>query len=215
MRPLLVTASLLSSWLWYLQDESDNAKESFLTVLRREQTPDNPAMKSGRAFETRVRFLTESNYQFTERDVADVAETADDVDDDYNECVKEVADIVSGGAWQASSSIIVNIGGVEFCLYGRRDVLKGAWVYDLKFTKTFEIGKYLDSPQTEMYIRLTPEVLGMKYLACDGKTVYEDSYLREDVGLIDTTVQNFWNWLGQNPEMKEIYCEKWQSKGDR
>lgn len=215
MRPLLVTASLLSSWLWYLQDESDNAKESFLTVLRREQTPDNPAMKSGRAFETRVRFLTESNYQFAERDVADVAETADDVDNNYNECVKEVADIVMGGAWQASSSIIVNIGGVEFCLYGRRDVLKGAWVYDLKFTKTFEIGKYLDSPQTEMYIRLTPEVLGMKYLACDGKTVYEDSYLREDVGLIDTTVQNFWNWLGQNHEMKEIYCEKWQSKGDR
>ena len=215
MKPLLITASLLSSWIWYLQDESDDALKNWLTVLNREQTPDNPAMKSGRAFETRVRFLTESNYQFTERDVIDVNETQEDVDDEYLECVKEIAAIVQGGAWQASSSMIVNIEGIDFCLYGRRDVLKGAWVYDLKFTHTFEIGKYLDSPQTEMYIRLTPEVLGMKYLACDGKTVYEDSYLREDVGLIDNTVRDFWNWLGQNTEMKSIYCEKWQSKGDR
>ena len=215
MKPLLITASLLSSWLWYLQDESDDALKNWLTVLNREQTPDNPAMKSGRAFENRVRLEADKWYSTSDKDALDMLQTTDDIDDGYNECVKEVASIVQGGAWQASSSMIVNIDGVEFCLYGRRDVLKGAWVYDLKFTHTFEIGKYLDSPQTEMYIRLTPEVLGMKYLACDGKTVYEDSYLRDDVGLIDNTVRDFWNWIGQNHEMKSIYCEKWQSKGDR
>lgn len=215
MKPLLITASLLSSWLWYLQDESDDALKNWLTVLNRESYPDNPAMKSGRAFENRVRWVADDSYNPSEKENRDVVDTNDEADDEYNECVKEVASIVQGGVWQASSSMVVNISGIDFCLYGRRDVLKGAWVYDLKFTHTFEIGKYLDSPQTEMYIRLTPEVLGMKYLACDGKTVYEDSYLREDVGLIDTTVQNFWNWLGQNPEMKSIYCEKWQSKGDR
>jgi len=210
MKPLLITASLLSSWLWYLNADEPNLDE-FKTVLRREKTPDNPAMQAGRAFEVRVRMASDG-YIPNERDQTDLDETARDVYGTYTDCVNEVAGIVAGGVWQYSASKNVIISGTPFVLYGRIDVLKGAWVYDTKFTRTFDVGKYFTSPQTKMYIALVPETIGMKYLACDGNNWYEDSYRREDIQPIENDVRDFWNWLQDKTELLNLYVENWQSK---
>lgn len=210
MKPLLITASLLSSWLWYLNADEPNLEE-FKMVLRRERTPDNPAMQAGRAFETRVRMASEE-YNLSERDIIDLMETERDIDENYTRCVNEIADIVSGGVWQFSASKNITIAGTDFVLYGRLDVLKGAWVYDTKFTRTFDIGKYFNAPQTKMYIALVPETVGMKYLACDGNYWSEDSYRREDIQPIENDVRDFWNWLQERPELLNLYVSNWESK---
>jgi len=210
MKPLLITASLLSSWLWYLNADEPNLDE-FKTVLRRERTPDNPAMQAGRAFEVRVRMVSDG-YNPGVNDLKDIDATINDVDENYTRCVGEIADIVRGGVWQYSASKSITINGTAFVLYGRLDVLKGAWVYDTKFTHTFEIGKYLTSPQTKMYLALVPETVGMKYLACDGNYWSEDCYRREDVQPIENDVRDFWNWLQEREELLNLYLANWESK---
>ena len=213
MKPLLITASLLSSWLWYLNADEPNLEE-FKTVLRRERTPDNPAMQAGRAFEVRVRRASDG-YEPNERDKEDLYATCpkgEQLSDEYVQCVNEIAEIVSGGVWQFSASKNITIAGTDFILYGRLDVLKGAWVYDTKFTRTFDIGKYFNAPQTKMYIALVPETVGMKYLACDGNCWSEDSYRREDIQPIENDVRDFWNWLQERHELLNLYVSNWESK---
>lgn len=210
MKPLLITASLLSSWLWYLDADEPNLDE-FKTVLRRERTPDNPAMQAGRAFEVRVRMASDG-YTPDEQDQKDLDETNGDVYGTYTDCVNEIAEIVKGGVWQYSASKNIVLAGTPFVLYGRLDVLKGAWVYDTKFTRTFTIGKYFSAPQTKMYLALVPETVGMKYLACDGNNWYEDCYRREDIKPIENDIRDFWSWLQDKDELLNLYVQNWQSK---
>ena len=107
MRTLLVTASLLNAWEWFLQDESENAVEVFAKVLRREPTPDNEAMRDGRAFETRVRLACnkDDDSWITEKEARDLSETNDLTKDyDYMNCVLELAESLRGAEWNASWS---------------------------------------------------------------------------------------------------------------
>jgi len=97
-------------------------------------------------------------------------------------------------------------------LYGRMDAFGGAWIDDIKFGKSFEVGKYRDSPQTKMYLDLEPGPMGMRYLYSDGSAVYIDEYRRESVESIIPTVREFWGWLGNFPEYLATYRDKWESK---
>jgi hypothetical protein len=210
---LLITASLLNSWQWYLNSPEPNLDE-FKTALRRERGADNKAMQDGRAFETRVR-LACGDYEPNEREIADLEATCPDgneLTDEYVSTVDEIAGIVSGGAWQVAVSKDVEVSGQDFLLYGRLDVLKGPWVFDIKFSHAFEIGKYRDSPQTKMYLSLVQEVIGMRYLVSTGKTVAEDYYLRENVEPIENDVRDFWNWLEGRKELLDLYVANWKAK---
>jgi hypothetical protein len=212
---LLITASLLSSWEYYLnsQDEAeDQALTDFLSSLRREPIKDNAAMQGGRAFETRVRMVAEPWYKPTENEEADLRDTRDDgTDERYTACVAEVADMVRGGCWQVKASKPVEIAGQEFMLYGRLDVLRGPWIHDIKFSHTFEAGKYRDAPQTKMYLALIDGPEGIRYDVSDGNNVYVDEYRRRDVEPIENTVADFWSWINAQDEYLSIYLDKWRS----
>jgi len=198
---LLITASLLNSWEWYLNswDEGeDAARLDFEATLRREPIPDNEAMAAGRAFEDAVTALC--------------SEGIEPSDDSYGDCVREVAEYVRGKIFQYKASRPVLIDGVDFLLYGRMDAFGGAWIDDIKFGKSFEVGKYRDSPQTKMYLDLEPGPMGMRYLYSDGSAVYIDEYRRESVESIIPTVREFWGWLGNFPEYLATYRDKWESK---
>jgi hypothetical protein len=197
---LLVTASLLGSWHWYLDSWEDGevkAKADFLNTLEREPIPDNEAMAEGRRFEDAVHSACIGSYQ--------------DEDEDYNRCVHEIADYVKGGQWQVKAMKDITIGSQDFLAYGRLDILKGPWISDIKYSHTFEAGKYRDSPQTKMYLSVVDGPIGMRYLISDGHHVFVDEYRRDDIDPIENEITEFWSWLDMFPEFREIYLNKWQS----
>lgn len=214
MKPLLVTASLLSDWLWFIKDERENAEEKFISRLRREQSEDNEDMQAGRAFEARVRLQNEPEGKWlTERDVEDLKATEKKVNEEYFQTVLEVSNITHGGLWQVALSEIWDNGIQAFCLYGRLDVLS-LGVTDVKFSKTFEVGKYRDAPQTRMYLTLAKQAPHMTYAVSDGRNVMTDFYLRKDIEPIYSMVNDFWNWLNTYPKFLSLYIENWKSKGE-
>lgn len=215
MKPLLITPSLLDSWDWYMQNDSDTARDEFIGVMKRERSPDNDAMMHGRAFETRVRMACDINNLswMTETDKDDLARTSFKNDDDeYIACVNELANRLRNGVWQIALSKTENIGGVDFVKYGRVDVIDYG-IIDVKYSQTFESGKYLGKAQTKMYLDLAPQAPWMQYTVCDGKVIYYgDKFLREDVAPINYDILNFWDWLQRDNELFALYMNNWQSK---
>lgn len=215
MKPLLITPSLLDSWDWYIQNESDNARDEFIGVMKRERLPDNDAMMQGRAFESRVRIACDPmNLEWlTDNDKYDLEQTRNKrSDEEYTDCVNELASFLKGGVWQIALSKTETINGVEFVKYGRGDVIKYG-IVDVKFSQTFESGKYLGKAQTKMYLDLAPQAPWMQYTVCDGKVIYYgDKFLREDVAPINQDIGNFWNWLQNDKDLLNLYTENWQSK---
>lgn len=215
MKPLLVTPSLLDSWDWYMQNESDNAREEFIGVMKRERSPDNDAMMHGRAFETRVRMACDpfNTEWITDNDKEDIFNTKHKVEDEeYMSCVSELASFLKGGVWQVALSKPETINGIDFVKYGRVDVINYG-IIDIKYSQTFESGKYLNKAQTKMYLDLAPQAPWMQYTVCDGKVIYYgDKFLREDVAPINQDIGNFWNWLQNDKELLNLYVDNWQSK---
>jgi hypothetical protein len=214
MKALLITASLLSSWQWFLQDEKETAEAEFIATLKRESFRDSQEMQAGRAFEARVRLQNEPDGEWlTERDREDLKATEKRVDEDYINTVLEVSDMTQGGLWQPSLSEIWDNGTQVFCLYGRLDVLK-LGIIDVKFSKTFEVGKYRDCPQLRMYLTLAKNAPDMTFAVSDGRNVMTDYYLRKDVEPIYSLVNQFWSWLNTYPKYLSLYVENWKSKGE-
>jgi len=213
--PFLITQSLLSSWQWYLSADEDNEEKAYfdlIKTLRREKLEDNESMLFGRVFESVVRLICDGDAWINEKDKADVLLKKKEFDDErLQKCVYEVAEECKGGVWQVKQSKIKNILGQDFLLYGRLDVLKGPWIIDIKFSHTFEIGKYRDSPQTKMYMHLVPDVIGMKYLISDGNQTYEDVYLRSSVESIDNDIKDFWSWISTQHALFYLYVKNWES----
>lgn len=198
----LMTASLLSSWDWYLRsgDEGEaDALSDFVRTLKREPIPDNENMAAGRAFEDAV--CAEST-----------GAPWNNEDEAYSECVREVAEFVRGGCWQVKASEARRIAGQDFLLYGRLDVLKGAWIYDIKYSHTYEAGKYLASPQTMMYPAIVAGPIGIRFLVADGKNVFVDEYRRESIPPVEGMVSDFWNWMQANTDLRALYLANWGSK---
>jgi hypothetical protein len=126
--------------------------------------------------------------------------------------VEEVASYVRGKIFQYKASKLVTISDTDFLLYGRMDAFGGPWIDDIKFGKSFEIGKYFESPQTKMYLELEDGPLGMRYIYADGSAVYVDEYRRDSIKSIIPLVREFWDWLGNFPAYKATYIDKWASK---
>lgn len=52
----------------------------------------------------------------------------------------------------------------DYLLYGIIDCLKGGIIYDYKYTKNYDVGKFFSNHQTLMYLEMVPEASKMVYL---------------------------------------------------
>lgn len=200
----LITHSLLSSWLYSLKEnpfsdasQEDTSKEDFLRVLRREKTPTTEAMQNGIDFENLVTGIA-LGQEIKDHEL-------------WLEAAGKIADIVRGGQFQYVSSKYVTIDNMDIFLYGRFDVLKAGTIYDIKFTKNYERGKFFDSTQHPMYFELMPEADVFTYLVSNGVDVWKESYRRDETKEISQTVSDFLWWLNATGNM-EIFKEYWRSK---
>jgi len=130
----------------------------------------------------------------------------------WHECIMRAASIVGGGVSQVKLSKPKTIGGVDFLLYGRLDTLKAGTIYDLKFSKTYEAGKYIDSTQHPMYLELELGAIDFQYVVSDGKDVFLETYRREDVRPIEDTIAEFMDFLRLSG-LDGVYFEYWKARG--
>ena len=96
-------------------------------------------------------------------------------------------------------------------LYGRLDALKAGTITDIKFSKKYERGKYIDSTQHPMYMRIVPEAQQFTYLISNGVDVWHETYRRDEVPDIVPTVERFFDWLEVSGYMA-IYEKHWLAK---
>lgn len=195
MNKFLITQSLLSSWLWSYKLE--NGYEDFLKTLRREPIQQTKAMLEG------IRFENCLNAVLNGAEIEPMHE--------WYKPIMELYPTLAGAQQQVRLSRDLTVNGVTFVCYGVLDFLKAGTVFDTKYSKTYSVGKYLDSPQAPMYLFLVPEAREFQYKICDGKYIYTETYRPDEVEPIERTIKNFMGFLDKMDLIK-MYCENWRSK---
>ena len=193
----LITQSLLSSWLWSYKME--DGYDDFLKTLRREPVQQTKAMLDG------IRFENVLNAALKGAEI--------EPNHEWYAPISELYWTLRGAQQQAAISKDITVQGVGFVLYGRLDYLKAGIVYDAKYSKTYHVGKYIDSPQHPMYLALVPEAREFQYKICDGKYVYTETYHLDEVEPIENTIKHFMDFLDKM-HLVDIYCDAWRSKYD-
>lgn len=121
----------------------------------------------------------------------------------------------------------------NYLLYGIVDCLKGGIIYDYKYTKNYDVGKFFNNHQTLMYLEMVPEASKMVYLITNKfeKIEYPENNFKDiknveyNIGdifreeytkdmfpeTIDSILYKFEQWL-KTYNLYEIYEEKWKRK---
>ena len=203
----LLTHSLLAAWLWAIKDtqyESErDPMEEFMLTLRRQPTPTTEAMQNGIDFEELVTAIVTNEHRAEGHGTQDQHKW-------YGAAVK-VASEVSGGQLQYKAKKSMTIAGTDVLLYGRLDVLKAGTIYDIKFSKRYERGKYIDSTQHPVYLELIPEASSFTYLISNGIDVWTETYRRDETKSIIPTIETFFEWL-DSMGLTEEYRKAWAVK---
>lgn len=191
----LITQSLIGSWLWALKLE--NGYEDFLKTLRREPIQQTKAMLDGIRFENVLNAVLNG---------AEIEPTHE-----WYKPIMELYPTLYGAQQQARVSRDISVQGISFVLYGVLDFLKAGIITDTKYSKTYRVGKYLDSPQHPFYFALVPEAIEFQYKICDGRYVYTEIYRPDETEPIERTIKQFMDFLDKMGLVK-TYCENWRSK---
>lgn len=196
----LLTHSLLSSWLYAMKDNpyedattERNSYDEFLQVLRREPSEQTEAMRNGIEFEDLV---------------TDIVNGDADTDHKWYEAACKVAHIVKGGQLQYKAKKEMVVAGVKILLYGRLDVLKAGEIIDIKFSKGYERGKYIDTTQHPTYLELIPEAERFIYLVSNGNDVWTETYRRDETPSIEPIIESFISFLQEN-NLWDVYASHW------
>lgn len=191
----LITQSLLSSWQYSFKTE--DGYTDFLKTLKKEPFQPNKAMLEGIRFENCLNAVLNG---------AEI--------EPKHEWYKPITRLykgLKGAQQQVRVDKDIQIDGINFVLYGKLDYLKAGVIYDTKYSKTYRVGKYLDSPQHPMYLALVPEAHTFKYFVCDGEDVYVETYRQDEVEPIERTIKNFMQFLDRMNLVND-YCDNWKSK---
>ena len=205
MTKYLITPSLLNSYQYYIKDEFKSPAESradFLKTLSRERFEHNEAMQRGIDFEDDIKAKCDGYI------LLDGEENPN-----YETVCGEITRIVTGGLWQQTCKKDLQIGNQEFLLYGRMDVIKKDTVYDIKYTRNYELGKFLDSAQHLIYLYCTG-LPKFQYLISDGEDYWIEDY-HNHINIeneIKSKISDFLSYLENDKEAKELFKTKWESR---
>lgn len=148
---------------------------------------------------------------------------------EFEAYMQENYEETKNGAYQ----VVVSKKYGDYLLYGKVDCLKGGIIYDYKYTKNYDVGKFFNNHQTLMYLEMVPEASKMVYLItnkcerieypdatfqCVAKIEYEiGDIFREEYTkdmfpeTIDSVLHKFEQWL-KTYNLFDLYAEKWKCK---
>lgn len=188
-----ITQTILSAWLYSFK--TDDGYADFLKTLNREKKQPTKKMLDGVRFESCI------------NNVLDGAKI-----DESHEWYGVVTEL-SNYLWRSQKQVTlfeeVKVDGEIFLLHGVLDFLRAGVIFDTKFSTTYHLNKYLNSPQHSLYLRLVPEARRFEYLISDGKYIYKEVYPREIVPPVENYIKNFMKFLKQHG-LWEVYVEKWR-----
>lgn len=190
---LRVTQSLLSAWLYVFK--KDDGYEDFLRALNREKKQPTQAMLDGIQYENCLNSILNGEPL--------------PLDHKWHDPLLEMAVELQGSQQQVVLFKDTEVDGQPILLHGVLDYLRAGKIYDCKFSKNYYLNKYLDSPQTAMYLSLVPSAFDFTYIISDGKYVYREKYPREIVPPIEPTIKYFLDYLKQH-DLYKIFEEKWR-----
>lgn len=193
----LLTPTLLNSFQYYKGYEGDHEPliyEDFLRTLAREPSEPTEAMMKGIEFEHKI-------YQVTTK-----AGPSDE------KVVNELAEVVDSGMWQQSVKKELSHNNMDLLLYGRTDVIKQDYVYDIKFTKNYAFPKFLDSAQHLVYLYCS-QLPKFSYLISNGTEWWREDYDNSDevLELLRTKIDDFLNFLETDHRAKSLYFNQWEA----
>lgn len=200
MENYLITPSLLNSFSYYMSEYGK--REDFLKTLSREKFEPNEAMQKGIEFEDDINFACKHGIESPKQELAQ-----------YCNIVNEISDIVQGGVWQAKVQKALKIGDTEYLVYGICDNIKKDTIYDIKYTKNYELGKYSNSIQHPIYMYCTG-LSKFAYLISDGKEWWREDYqaTKDIENDIKSRITEFRNYLAGDKEAENLFLTKWKSQ---
>ena len=223
MSSYLMTHSLLASWLYIMKDNPyedatspRDAYQEFLQTLRREPIPPTEAMAKGIEFEDLCYDIASGKFRPEWKPEHGYPEpNSGEVMEHYKyprfyDAACQVADIIRGWQIQYRAKKLVEVNGMEFVLYGRLDTLKAGTIYDIKFSGSYDKGKYVDSTQHPTYMELIPEADQFTYVVSNGQGVWTETYRRDETASIFPVISDFVDWLN-TVGLMETYKEYWKS----
>lgn len=221
MSRYLMTHSLLGSWLRIFREnpfeegddpDKETALEEFMHTLRREKSTPSPAMQNGIDFENLVTAILagqpKADYHATSKDGTQTLKIYDVPEHPWFNAASKVADMIRGAKLQLVAKKPVVISGMEFLLYGRLDALKEGRIFDIKYSGSYERGKFHDSTQHPMYYRLVPEIMNFTYIVSNGYDVWTELYWFDEIPRIEPVITDFIQWL-QDMNLMETYKQYW------
>ena len=148
---------------------------------------------------------------------------------EYEKYMQENFEETLNGAYQVKVSKEYG----DYLLYGIIDCLKGGIIYDYKYTKNYEVGKFFNNYQTLMYLEMVSESKKMVYLITnkfekleypdmDFKNIanveyeigdiFREEYTRDMFPeTVDSILYKFEEWL-KTYNLFDLYTEKWKCK---
>ena len=129
---------------------------------------------------------------------------------DWYDAAMLIAQIVGGGSLQHRARIVIAVSGMMFVIYGRLDALRAGTIYDIKFSGSYDRGKYFDSTQHPMYFELVPEANDFVFQVSKLLYLYRERYRRAATADITVTIGSFVSWLSANG-LLETYKRHWQA----
>jgi hypothetical protein len=201
----LITPSLIGGFEYYLEDSEyrTNAqkREDFLRMLSRERSDaDSYAAKMGRDFEANVMaYCDVGGYENAPANI------------------REIGDLCMGGYRQVSMQRQMG----EFLFYGKADIILRDAVKDIKWTRHYDIGKFLDSAQHLVYLFCQAAndvpIKHFQYLINEekyGKSLVfiEDYYATPDLEhrLMGKT-RELMAWFENDTEAGDLFRRKWKA----
>ena len=220
----LLTHSLLSAWLRSMKEnpyeegddpEKETSLQEFMHTLRREKTPTTPAMQAGIDFEDLVTAILtgqeKANYHSTSREGGQTLKVFGTAEHPWYEAAAKVAGMIRGAKLQYVAQKTESVDGMEFLLYGRLDALQAGEIFDIKYSGSYERGKFFSSTQHPMYFRLVPEAYDFVYVISNGYDVWTETYRPGDTVPVEPIIHDFLEWLKLNG-LLEIYQEYWAAR---
>ena len=132
---------------------------------------------------------------------------------EFEEYMQENYEETKNGAYQVKVSKEYG----DYLLYGIIDCLKGGIIYDYKYTKNYDVGKFFNNHQTLMYLEMVPEASKMIYLITnkfeeEPGEIFREEYTKDLFPeTIDSILSKFEKWLKEY-NLFDVYAEKWKCK---
>lgn len=221
-----ITPSLYNAWLFYRyplfdrdEQQEQDAKAEFLSVLRKEQKPDTPEQARGHLFENTIEFMS------TGKTSGPMLELLPETDDDmpgtlspdelvqYRElaCARAIANNCMDGVFQEKDGKELPSGNY---IYGVADCILPTNIVDFKRVGAgkYEQGKYQKSIQHLAYMYIW-DSKRFDYLICDGESAepFDEFYTWEDgsLGLLESRIALMIHDINCDPELAQAFAENW------